>query len=352
MNVVGASTSRTTPERARRAPAFAVVFLGAVLAGLAGLAGAHVLLDRAGLLPAPPLAATFCIDDKFAFFREQPSEDRTLLAVGSSATWRNLEMPVFERRFPGTRALNAGPCYLHIDQAAHYAEFLLARMPRVATVVAVLAPRDFEACPPEETAFFDPGLAGAYLSGWVPRWLPYLTGFRPLYLAREGWRRLQERRTGGPPPAHEDGLGSYVARHRIDWRPPLRIDPRCYAGLAALEEAAAARGARLVLATLPTMPEWAAANDPTGAAIEEWTRSIAATLRRETSLLVDGRPLGWGDDRFADPVHLLYPHHRAFTEFIADAIERAGCAIPGATAPSTGPGGNPAPCPIHRGGGP
>jgi hypothetical protein len=90
--------------------------------------------------------------------------------------------------------------------------------------------------------------------------------------------------------------------------------------LTALEATVAARGARLVVATLPVMPEWAAAFDPGGEAIEAWTRKIAASLRRETSLLVDGRVLAWGDSHFADPVHFLHPHHRPYTEFIADAM--------------------------------
>src|SRR3954447_23886286 len=95
--------------------------------------------------------------------RAVPLSERTLIAVGSSATWRNLDMEAFERRLPGTRAYNAAPCYLHADQTAFLAEFLLKGAPRVRTIVTVVAPRDFEACPPEETAFFKPDLAHAYL---------------------------------------------------------------------------------------------------------------------------------------------------------------------------------------------
>jgi len=325
--------SSTVPHPAvRHAPdgvasrRFLLVFFGVVLLGFAAFGAAHLALKRKGLLPAPPLTATSCLDEKLAALRGLPLEGRTLVATGSSATWRNLDMAVFERRFPGTRAYNAAPCYLHIDQTAFFTGFMLERMPRVETVVVVTAPRDFEACPPEQTAIFDPRLAHAYLSGTAPRWLPYLTGFRPLYLVREALNLRTERaRSLSEPVAASnepvaDAYGSSILVNAHGWRPPLRIDPRCYAGLAALEGAVAAKGARLVVATLPVMPEWAAAFDPDGEAVEDWTRRMAASLRRESSLLVDGRVLAWDDCRFADPVHLIYPYHRPYTELVADTM--------------------------------
>jgi hypothetical protein len=316
------------PSRAVAARRFLSVFFGTVLLGLGAFVAAHLALEREGLLPAPPLTATGCLDGKLAALRGLPLQDRTLVASGSSATWRNLDMAVFERRFPGTRAYNAAPCYLHMDQTAYFTGFLLERMPRVETVVAVVAPRDFEACPPEQTAIFDPDLAHAYLSGLVPRWLPYLTGFRPLYLAREALgirrERAEDQRAARAGTPHrrpvDDPYGSSILTQPNEWRPPLRIDPRCYAGLAALEATVAAKGARLVVATAPIKPDWAVAFDPEGKAVEEWTRRMAASLRREDSLLVDGRALAWDDSRFADPVHVIHPHHRPYTEFVAGAM--------------------------------
>ena len=325
--------SSTVPHAAVRHPPataaarhFLSVFFATVLAGFAAFAAGHLALKRKGLLPAPPLTATNCLDEKLVALRRLPLEDRTLVATGSSATWRNLDLAVLERRFPGTRPYNAAPCYLHIDQTAYFTAFMLERMPRVETVLVVTAPRDFESCPPEQTAVFDGRLVHAYLSGTVPRWLPYLTGFRPLYLVREALdlRRERARSLADPLAASNepvaDAYGSSILVDSHGWRPPLEIDRRCYAGLAALEDAAAAKGARLVVATLPVMPDWAAAFDPDGEAVERWTRRMAASLRRDTSLLVDGRRLPWDDSRFADPVHLIYPHHRPYTEFIADAI--------------------------------
>jgi hypothetical protein len=258
------------------------------------------------------------------------------VAVGSSATWLNLDMQEFERRFPGTRAYNAAPCALSIGQTAYYADVLLGHTPRLRTVLTVVAPRDFEACPPDQTAFFDADLARAYLSGTVPAWLPYVTGFRPTYLAREALNLWRNRWRERPEPV-ADAHGSVFLVEPGAWRPPLRIDPRCYAGLAALEAAAAARGARLVVATVPVMPEWAAAHDPDGGGVEAWTRGLAAALRRPESLLVDGRALRWGDERFADAVHVLYPNHTPFTRFVADALAARRAAEAG-VAPAGGTG--------------
>lgn len=333
-------TPAPAPAQSRQ---FLLVFLALTLLGLGAMAAGHVALARRGLLVEPPLTATSCIDEKFAAMRTAPLSDRTMLAVGSSATWRNLDTALLEQALPGTKPYNAAPCYLHVDQAAFLTEFLLERAPRVTTVFAVLAPRDFEGCPAEETEFFDPALVSAFLSRSVPKWLPYVSGFRLPYLLREA-RNLRSRRASGrrdpADTAAYDALGSSILTQTQEWSPPLRIDPTCFAGLARLERAATRAGARLVVATLPVMPRWAEANDPTGAEMESWTRQIAETLHLDDSQLIDGRALRWGNERFADPVHVLYPFHTDLTRFYADAmLARNGGVAAGAAGPRPGAGG-------------
>ncbi|MBI0432293.1 hypothetical protein [Roseomonas sp. KE0001] len=312
----GKPPGKPRPDAAARR--FLLSFLALFLGGMGLVAGLHMALASQGLLAPPPLAATNCIDDKFVLLREAPLEDRTLVAIGSSVTWRNLDMAVLERRFPGHRAYNAAPCYLHIDQTGFMTGFLLERMPEVETVLVVVAPRDFEACPVAERAFFDTALADAYLDGLVPRWLPYLTGFRPIYLAREALERRDPPLR--PEDTVEDDFGSSILRRPHDWRPPPYFDEACFPALTGLEETVAARGARLVLAVAPIMPEWAETFDPDDRLVEGWVRRVAGALHRPDSLLIDGRALDWEDARFADPVHLLYPNHTAFTEFVAEAM--------------------------------
>lgn len=309
----------STWDRVGASRRFLAIFLLATLLGTGLVAMALYALHRKGLLPPPPITATWCFNDKFAFLRDAPLSDLTLVAVGSSATWRNLDMSVIERRVPGTRAINAAPCFLHVDQTAYLAEFLLPHMPQVNTVLTVLAPRDFEVCTPAETRFFEPGLTGVYISGTAPSWLVHVVGFRPFWLMREAWRVLRMREEG-PQLYAEDAYGSSVLRQPGSYWPEPTFDPRCYDALTRLEAVVTARGARLVIATVPVMPAWAAAFDPDGRKISTWMQRMRASLHRPETMVIDGRALAWGGDRFADPAHVLYPNHTVFTEFIAATL--------------------------------
>ncbi|MCI0752620.1 hypothetical protein [Teichococcus vastitatis] len=314
----------TLRDNAAPGPArFLWCFLLLVLIGLGAITGAHWLLAKQDLLAPPPLAATDCIDGKLAELRDAQLEDRTLLALGSSATLRNLDMPALQAALPASRAYNAAPCYLHIDQTAFLAEQLLPRLPEITTLLTVVAPRDFESCPAAARDFLDPALFSAFLDGTVPRWLPYVSGFRPLYLARAAAERAGQTVPLAEREAH-DGLGSAVLRRPQSWRPPMEIDQDCFAGLTELEAAAARHGARLVVVTLPVMPEWRAENDPDGGRIAGWVAQMRQALRRGETLLIEGHALAWDDARFADPVHLIFPHHREFTRFIAAALRGTG----------------------------
>ena len=41
-----------------------------------------------------------------------------------------------------------------------------------------------------------------------------------------------------------------------------------------------------------------------------------------TPAMIDGRALAWDDSRFADPVHVVYPHHTPLSRFIIDEMVR------------------------------
>jgi hypothetical protein len=298
---------------------FLLVFSLTCAFGVSLVVGSLIALERRGLLPAPPVTATWCFNTKFAFLRDAPLEDRTLVAVGSSATWRNLDMAVFQARLPGSRALNAATCFLHIDQTAFLASFLLDRMPRLDTMLVVLHPRDYETCSPADRAFFDRGVAGSFVDGTAPDWIVHILGFRPVWLLREAIR-LHRTDGRGAVGAVDDLLGSSILQRKASYWPAPVFDPRCDPWLTQLEALAAERGVRLVVATVPTMPAWAAEFDPDGRLVERWTRGVAGALGRSETIFVDGRSLHWPDGHFADPVHLLYPHHRALSEVIAAAV--------------------------------
>jgi len=285
-----------------------------VLAGLGLVAISVSLLATANRLPAPPLTGTACINQKLAFLQAAELQTATVIAVGSSATWRNLDMERLERSLPGTRAINAGTCYLHVDQTAFLTDLILKSAPKVTTVITVLAPRDFENCTPRDTAIADPTLIRAYLAGFLPSWALHLVNFRPFYLLTRALDRDSEQNDE----MRSDRYGSSHLYYPIAWEPPLAIDDRCFGAVERLERYATASGARLIVATVPTKPAWSAKFDPNGAVVGDWTEKVRARLRH--SVFLDGRRLAWPNERFADPVHLLWPAGAEYSDFIASAL--------------------------------
>lgn len=302
-----------------------VWFCGAA-AAVAGIVVAGFLgLQAAGAVPPPPLVATPCIDVKFEFLRDHDLKDATLLAVGSSATWRNLDMSVFKTS-DDVVPLNAAPCFLHVNQTAYMADALLDIAPSVKTVVTVLAPRDFEACPASDTKFFNRTLAQLYIERRTPAWAPYIANPRASYIVLEGRAINDHEKPGDTEALHAmDAYGTNPMPAKISWRPPPVFDEHCYASLHTYALRMKQRGVQLVLATVPVMPEWAAAYDPDGAVIDGWIRRIKAEITPET-IFIDGRSYPLPDSQFGDPVHLLAPAHIAFSRFIAEALSKSSTA--------------------------
>jgi hypothetical protein len=52
-----------------------------------------------------------------------------------------------------------------VNQTRYLTEFLLDRASKPETVITVLAPRDFEGCSRNTTAFFDPDLVDQFIAG-------------------------------------------------------------------------------------------------------------------------------------------------------------------------------------------
>src|SRR6266850_961795 len=87
------------------------------------------LLEFTGRLAPPPLAATACIDEKVRFLRNRDLSQVQIMGAGSSTTWRNLDMAVFG--LDPTRAVNAAPCFLQINQTAFFVDLLMQLMPNL-----------------------------------------------------------------------------------------------------------------------------------------------------------------------------------------------------------------------------
>ena len=309
---------------------YALALWGGVVLVACVIGGA--ILERLQRLPAPPLTATNCIDEKLKFLHAADLEGVRLIAVGSSATWRNLALAELARAHPEMRPINAAPCYLYMNQTAYLAAFLLKDMPQVETVLSLITPRDFEDCRSDDTVFFDERTARDYIFAKNVPWHLYLTNLRPTAFAQDIIRLRPMRLDGGHPATLKmDAFGSSPMGARIGWMPEPRFDDRCFAALAELEATAAGHGARLVVATVPTMPRWRQTFDPDAVLSVHFRQRLRQALREPTSLFIDGDAFVVTDDDFADPVHLMGDKVAAFTRFVSGHVFGPDPAAAGST---------------------
>lgn len=286
--------------------------------GVLGLLGLFYVLNAIGSLPPPPVTATYCIDEKFKFLAERDLDDVDLLAVGSSVTWRNLDMQSFVTRGVAERPLNAAPCYLHMDQVTVLSRFLLDHLDRVKTVVSVVAPRDFAQCNEAERDFFSPERARSYVFDGASPLVIYLANFRPIPFLRDALHVAEKRSS---PKAHGplfmDSYGSGPIVGKSDWSPPPSFDDKCFDALADLEAMLAERGARLVLVSFPSSPGWLAAHDPQGNVTREFESRLRAALSAEDSLFRPSAAFAYEASRYFDYVHLQWEGAQEFSSAIA-----------------------------------
>jgi hypothetical protein len=192
----------------------------------------------------------------------------------------------------------------------------LNHAPNATDVLTVVAPRDFENCNPRDTQIADPFLLDEYLSGTVPGWFIHLANFRLTYIVTQAFKIKDERQHL----LRNDRYGSSPLYNRMSWNPAPVLDKRCFAALANFRQELSGRGIRLVVATVPVMPSWRAQFDPDGRMLSQWIDEIRASLGGN-ALLIDGRGLSLPDERFADPVHLLWPEGADYSDFIAGMLK-------------------------------
>jgi hypothetical protein len=297
--------ARLSSSVARR---FVFGFFAFMLCGVLSYSTGLAILDRIGMLPPPPLTATLCIDEKFKFLAERGDlQDVDLLAVGSSVTWRNLEMSAFEKAGLARRPLNAAPCYLHVSEIVSYTAFLLERMPNVKTVVSVMAPRDFAQCSEAREDFFSHRVAGSYVFGGLPPFHIYLANRSQAKFMRDV---LQIGRMRSDPFSQftmvMDSYGSGPLRKVSTFLPKPVLADKCFDALRELESTVAAAGAVLILATFPLQPEWHALYDPDGSLVESFEKRVLTSLRLPSTAFIGGARTSTGSLLHADAVHFTW----------------------------------------------
>jgi hypothetical protein len=291
---------------------------------LGGFGAALALLGRLDMLPPPPLTATTCIDEKFKFLAERDLRDVDLVAVGSSVTWRNLDVTAFRDSGLARQPINAAPCYLHLSEVVYYTDFLLSRMRNVATVVSVVAPRDFERCTTPSDAFFPSALAGAYVFDGMPPFPIYVANLVPHKFVRDVLRIRQMR--SDPNTALTlimDDHGAGPLRASSKWLPEPAFDEMCFAALSALERTVVAHGAKLIVATMPLQPEWRALHDPDGQLMAAFEQRVRAALIMPSTLFHAGSQAAAQSLSYADAVHFLWDSAVRYSAHFASIATRA-----------------------------
>jgi hypothetical protein len=305
-------------------------YLAAFVAGIAlsivlfyGALAALLTLDR---LPSPPVSGTWCIDSRFAWLKEGlPLKQANLVAVGSSTTWRNLDLDVVSTEPKDAGVVNASPCFLTLNQTRYLTEYYLQRAPVVKTFLTVLTPRDFEGCSRNPTAFFDPEIADPYIDGQVSPWWLYFRNFRfrdillhAVYASDRRHELKYDRHGSGP-----------LFRAVPDTGRPFKPEPSCYSQLTRLASLLEGKGVQFIAVLFPVMPAWAERHDPSGVAQASFKSAVQGALSPSRAILVDGMTR-WRvpNSAFADPVHLQWPETAAFTRFIWNEARRRGADLP------------------------
>jgi hypothetical protein len=304
---------------------YLTTFVMGALGSLVLLWSFSTALASKNRLPAPPLSGTWCIDHRLAWLRQNRQwREAAILAVGSSATMRNLNFEGVPPEAKSRGIVNVAPCFLTVNQTRYFAEYILERSPAARSVVMVLAPRDLEGCSRNRTDFFETSVADRYMTRPGLDWLLYFRNLR--------FRDIATHAIFAPERQSElryDAFGSGpLVREVSEIGRPFKPEAACYKQLTDLARSLAARRVEFIVATFPVMPGWAERFDERGEIISEFKQNVIGALRTTDAILVDGAS-DWKlpDAAFADAVHLQWPFTAGFTEFVWHAAGNKGAAL-------------------------
>src|SRR3954469_9958203 len=248
-------------QRASRGLRYLVVIAFTMLVCIAvGFAGLKAL-EATDHLPPPPVNKWLCFDEKALFLKDHGEKDPTFITVGSSVTWRNLNLDVLKRQL-GTneRMLNGAPCLVYMDQIFFLTRFYLDHYPNIRTVMSVLSIRDFVQCRPSTTAFFDPDTLDAYLDGRLPPYLLYFKNFRAGSFLRDishiqSMRRDAEQYDTMVMDRYGSGPNQVAPEHKRGvFYGNFNVDPNCLGAYTDMANYLTERGVRFITVLIPMMP--------------------------------------------------------------------------------------------------
>lgn len=307
---------------------FAYGMIAGLVTFVAGLVAGYVsvALIWPNHLPAPAIGRLVHIDEKLRFIRDNPDLDPTILAVGSSITWRQLDGAAFGRQPNGKpRLFNGATGALKVHQTADLIELYLEHFQHVKTVLVMTNQEDFSDCTSEAAEMVDHWAATAYAFEDWPAAYFYFRYFSPQRYVQTAWT-LSERRQPRIGDLYLDAYGSgpltvpKSMQRGLRYR-PVEADPACFANLVALSHRLAHRKIRLVVVFPPVHPAYRRAHP----GVDQWTERTMYQLATETagdqtlvlSLYDDSR---FEADDFYDAYHLQWPAVRRLSPIVADAL--------------------------------
>src|SRR6185312_6681898 len=258
--------------------------------------------DHFDLLPPPQLSNNLCMDQKLAYFRAHPVEEPTILATGSSVTWRNFDSSAVLQASGGRAVpLNGAFCGLKMNQTAYVTEYLVGRIPSIQEVMTILAPQDLIDCKTTNPRVFDPADVDDFVFRRSSEFAFYLKYFDPLTLIKNVFI-LRAMRTGGLP----------FDEIRMDRYGDAPLDTK------------ASRD--LTYGALPPLdPEWKTQYDPDGAVMRNMTHHIRQALAGSGAVFWDANHnFAMDPDAFIDAVHIRWSAAKIFSRALIVATGLGG----------------------------
>ncbi|MBL6080768.1 hypothetical protein JMJ56_22385 [Belnapia sp. T18] len=305
--------------------AYLVSFLGSLAVMFALYYGSLLGLSATGNLPPPALTNSLCIDEKFAFMRQERPEAPNMLVVGSSVAWRHFDGDTMTHASPEAVPFNGGMCGRSINQTGYAAEWLLGHFGTVRDVLLIASPQDFNSCPASSTAFFDRGDVDDYVFGQANPWLLYTRYFSLVSLVRNALS-IADKRSGadrvdplvfdkyGSGPLGGDGVRGTLLYGKV-----AEADPACLEALSRLATKLRQEGRRFMVVSTPLHPEWRRLHDANGEYMGRLNAAIGTALAESGAEYWDSNssPSLAASD-FFDAIHLRWT---AVPEFTGDLVK-------------------------------
>lgn len=309
-----------------------------ILAGFAALVGGLTAVGVAIAhfapqnMPAPAISTLVHMDEKLRFIRERPALDPTILAVGSSVTWRQVAGGAFDAVAGSTGGfLNGGTALLQVHQTRTMARFYLDHFPNVQTLLVLVSLPDFSDCTTQPEHLVAQEDAARYTFDDWPAAYFYFRYVSPQRYLRTAMT-LPERRMPLAGDLYLDAHGSGPVQVPDNRKRGLRYgriarDPACVAALNGLVADTEARGVQLVLVFAPIHPDYRTRYPADMAWLGETAGQVAADAKRngnKTVVLDFIRDPTFAKNDFYDAFHLQWNAVKVLSKRIVGSLTAPG----------------------------